>query len=101
MKNLIILSLFLSTSLLSPFSLAGDATTGKTKAASCAACHGSEGVSANPEWPNLAGQKEKYLVNQLREFRDGVRDNALMSPMAKSLSDEDIADISAYYASLK
>ncbi len=79
---------------------AGDPEAGKSKAASCGACHGPEGVSANPEWPNLAGQKEVYLANQLIAFRDGVRENALMSPMASGLSDEDIQDLAAYYAGL-
>jgi len=101
MKHLIIVSLLASTPLLSPVVYAGDANAGKSKSASCAACHGPEGISSNSEWPNLAGQKEKYLVNQLKEFRDGGRENVLMSPMSKSLSDEDIDDISAYYASLK
>jgi len=101
MKHLIIVSLLASTPLLSSVVYAGDASAGKAKSASCAACHGPEGISSNSEWPNLAGQQEKYLVNQLKEFRDGGRENVLMSPMSKSLSDEDIDDISAYYASLK
>jgi len=101
MKTLIISSVIVSIFSLSSSALAGDVAAGKSKAVSCAACHGSDGISANPEWPNLAGQKEKYLVNQLKEFRDGGRNSALMSPMAKPLSDEDIANISAYYASLK
>lgn len=101
MQHLIISSLLIAASLQSSLASAGDAVVGKTKAASCAACHGGEGISSNPEWPNLAGQQEKYLVNQLKGFRDGSRDSALMSPMAKPLSDDDIANISAYYASLK
>lgn len=79
---------------------AADADAGKAKAETCAGCHGAEGISANPEWPNLAGQKAKYLVNQMKAFRDGDRKNALMSPMAASLSDDDIANIAAYYSSL-
>jgi len=101
MENVVTTSLFVSVLLLSSTAIAGDIAAGKSKAASCAACHGSNGISSNPEWPNLAGQQEKYLVNQLKEFRDGGRNNALMSPMAKPLSDDDIANISAYYASLK
>lgn len=80
--------------------VAGDAAAGKSKAASCAACHGAQGVSNNPAWPNLAGQKSLYLVNQLKAFRDGKRNEAVMSPMAKPLSDQDIADIAAFYSSL-
>jgi len=79
---------------------AADVDAGKAKAGSCAGCHGAEGISANPDWPNLAGQKEKYLISQMKAFRDGDRNNALMSPMAKGLSDEDIANIAAYYSSL-
>jgi len=101
MKHVVMSRLLVLTALISTVADAGDIAAGKTSAVSCAACHGSAGVSANPEWPNLAGQKEKYLIKQLKGFRDGSRDSALMSPMAKSLSDDDIANISAYYASLK
>ncbi|MEZ5541375.1 MAG: cytochrome c [Pseudomonadota bacterium] len=80
--------------------LAGDAEAGKTKAAACAGCHGPEGVSSNPMWPNLAGQKEGYLVKQLKAFRDGTRTDPMMSPMAKPLSDEDIDNLAAYFSSL-
>jgi len=80
---------------------AGDKVAGKAKAASCAGCHGATGVSANPMWPNLAGQKEAYLVKQLKAFKDGSRKDPMMSPMAKPLSDKDIANIAAYYGSLK
>lgn len=99
MKNLIILCILPIISLSSNL-YAADASAGKAKSASCAACHGGEGISANPEWPNLAGQKEKYLVGQLKAFRDGTRKNSLMSSMAKGLSDEDVADLAAFYASL-
>ena len=101
MKHQIVLSLLVSTWLQSPLALASDVVAGKSKAASCAACHGGEGVSSNPEWPNLAGQKAKYLALQLKAFRDGGRDSPLMSPMAKPLSNDDIDNISAYYTSLK
>jgi cytochrome c553 len=80
--------------------LAGDAEAGKAKAASCAGCHGAEGVSSNPMWPNLAGQKEGYLVKQLKAFRDGVRSDPMMTPMAKPLSDADIENLAAYFSSL-
>jgi len=79
---------------------AGDAAAGKTKSATCAACHGADGISPNDLWPNLAGQKEGYLVAQLKAFRDGGRANPMMAPMAAALSDGDIADLAAYYASL-
>ena len=79
---------------------AGDAAAGKARAASCAACHGANGISNNDLWPNLAGQKEGYLKAQIIAFRDGVRQNAMMAPMVAGLSDEDAANIAAYYASL-
>ena len=80
---------------------AGDAAAGKARAAACASCHGAEGISANPLWPNLAGQKDAYLVKQLKAFRDGVRSDPMMSPMAKPLSDADIDNLAAYFSSLK
>jgi cytochrome c553 len=80
---------------------AGDVAAGKAKTGMCAACHGVAGISAVPMYPNLAGQKEAYTVNQLKAFKAGTRKNAIMGPMAMGLSDEDIANIAAYYASLK
>lgn len=80
---------------------AGDAAAGKAKTAMCSACHGAAGISAIPMYPNLAGQKEAYLAQQLKNFRSGERKNAVMGPMAMALSDDDIANISAYYSSLK
>jgi cytochrome c553 len=80
--------------------LAGDAAAGKGKAAMCAACHGAEGVSMNPMWPNLAGQQEVYLAKQMKDFRDGRRQDPTMAPMAAALSDTDIDDLAAYFASL-
>ncbi|MGD8673328.1 MAG: cytochrome c [Thiogranum sp.] len=82
-------------------SAAGDAAAGKAKAAVCAGCHGANGISMAPIYPNLAGQKEAYLVAQLKAFRDGSRANAIMAPMAKPLSDADIDNLAAYYSSLK
>ncbi len=78
---------------------AGDAAAGKAKSASCAGCHGADGNSANPEWPNLAGQGHAYLVKQLHDFKGGKRENATMAPMAAPLTDEDMQDLAAYFAS--
>lgn len=77
----------------------GDPAAGKTKSALCAACHGAEGVSPNDLWPNLAGQKQAYLVKQMKAFRDGVRNDPMMSPMSKALTDTDIDDLAAYFNS--
>ena len=81
--------------------IAGDAAAGKAKAASCAACHGAQGISAIPTYPNLAGQKEAYLVKQMKAFKDGTRTDATMNAMAKPLSDADMANIAAHYAGMK
>ncbi|MFG1488002.1 cytochrome c [Oceanospirillum sp. HFRX-1_2] len=82
---------------------AGDAAAGKTKAAVCAACHGANGVSMVPMYPNLAGQKAQYLENALKAYKAGQRGGAtaaLMTPQAANLSDQDIADLAAYFSSL-
>lgn len=79
---------------------AGDPAAGKAKSATCAGCHGINGNSSNPLWPNLAGQQEQYLAKQMKAFRDGQRADPMMAPMAAGLSDQDIEDLAAYYASL-
>jgi cytochrome c553 len=79
-----------------PF-LHGKADAGATKAAVCAACHGPNGNSANPEWPRLAGQSAVYIAEQLRLFRSGVRNNPVMKPLAAGLSDQDIDDLAVYF----
>jgi len=80
---------------------AADAAAGKNKTMSCAGCHGSEGISQAGMFPNLAGQHAEYLESALKQYRDGDRENDMMTPMAKGLSDDDIKDIAAYYARLK
>ena len=82
-----------------PAQAEGDAAAGQTKAAVCAACHGPDGNSANPEWPSLAGQHASYLVSQLEAFKSGARQNVLMSPMAMPLSEQDMADLAAWFSS--
>ena len=80
---------------------AGDAAAGKAKAAACSSCHGANGISPNPLWPNLAGQKDGYIMKQLKAFRAGTRTDPMMSPMAKPLTDADIDNLAAYFSSLK
>jgi len=75
----------------------GDAARGATKALVCSACHGPNGNSTSPEWPRLAAQSAVYIVEQLRLFRSGVRDNPVMKPLAGTLTDQDIDDIAVYY----
>lgn len=80
---------------------AGNAAAGQTKSTVCHACHGPTGKAVQPIYPNLGGQYADYLVKSLKEFRDGTRQNAIMSGFAANLSDADIEDISAWYASQK
>ncbi|WP_426359071.1 c-type cytochrome [Pseudocolwellia sp. HL-MZ19] len=89
------------TALIASPVFAGDIAAGKAKTAVCAACHGAMGVSAIPMYPNLAGQKEAYLAKQLKDFKAGNRKDPVMAPMAMGLSDADIANVAAYYASIK
>lgn len=90
-----------ATVIMSSSAFAGDAAAGKAKAMMCAGCHGPEGISVGPMFPNLAGQKEAYLVKQLKDFKAGTRKNPIMDPMASSLSDTDIANLAAHFSSLK
>jgi len=76
----------------------GDASAGATKAATCTACHGLNGNSVNPEWPVLAGQNAAYLRDQITRFRTGKRNNPLMQPMVQNLTDQDVADLAAFYS---
>jgi cytochrome c553 len=78
---------------------AGDPAAGEQKSQVCAACHGPGGQSANPIWPHLAGQHAEYTAKQLHDFKAGRRKNEQMSPMAAPLSEQDIADLAAYFAS--
>lgn len=97
MRNLlIILSLALG---LAHSAVAGDAAAGKNQTMVCSACHGADGNSAAPTFPKLAGQGEKYLVKQLRDIRDGARPIPTMAGQLTGKSDEDLADIAAFYAS--
>lgn len=80
---------------------AGNAEAGQTKAATCIACHGPDGNSPNPIWPKLAGQSASYIMDQLGKFKSGARQDPLMSPMAAPLSDEDVADLAAFFSSQK
>lgn len=80
---------------------AGDAAAGRRKALQCQTCHGLDGLSKLPEAPHIAGQPEPYLIKSMTEYRSGARQNEMMSLVAKELSDQDIADLAAYYASIE
>ncbi len=78
----------------------GSAEAGKARALTCTACHGPEGNSSSPMWPNIAGQNAPYILAQLQAFKSGARKNPLMSSQAMLLSDEDMANLAVYFESL-
>lgn len=86
---------------LGPAEAAGDVKAGRADAKKCELCHGLDGVSKLAEAPNLAGQNEQYLVEQLQAFKGGARQNDMMSLIAQQLSDKDIGDLAAYYAAIE
>lgn len=86
---------------LAPAALAADARAGRQTAIVCQACHGLDGLSKNPEAPNLAGQLETYLVKALNDYRSGARKNDSMNIVAKDMKDEDIANVAAYYSGIE
>jgi len=95
------LALALAATSASP-AYAGDARAGRQKVAGvCQACHGIDGLSKNPEAPNLAGQLPNYLAKATSEYREGTRKNEAMNIVTKELTDQDVADIAAYYASIQ
>ena len=98
-----LLTFFVFGSLLSVTATAQDAAVeaGKAKSATCSACHGADGNSVNPDWPSLAGQHAAYLVKQLKAFKNGDRVNVIMKPFADMLTDEDMADLAAYFSAQK
>lgn len=99
MKKLIALAALLG---LLPFTAsAQDAAAGKQKAQVCAACHGADGNSTDPQYPVLAGQTARYLYMQIRDFKEGRRTDPQMSPFAQELSRKDMFDLAAYYAAQK
>ncbi len=112
MKHILIVALaglvtsLSATALADGHELTGDPAAGKAKSATCVACHGADGNSSNPEWPKLAGQGEAYLLKQLMNFKadpdsPNHRSNASMNGMVMPLSEQDMADLAAYYASQK
>lgn len=78
----------------------GSIANGKTKAATCFACHGADGNGIDPQYPRLAGQYNLYLQQVLHEYQDGRRNNPIMKGFAATLSEQDIEDVSAYFSSL-
>ena len=95
------LALFAAAVLFSGAAAAGDSRAGRAKAAACAVCHGQAGLSAVPNAPHLAGQPAFYLEEQLRSYRDGKRRHEQMNVVARPLSDTDIADLAAWFSSIR
>lgn len=79
----------------------GDASVGKKKSTPCAVCHGAEGVSPSPEFPNLAGQYADYLESAMKHYKNGKRKNPIMQAQVLGLSQKDMMDLAAYFASLR
>ncbi|MEN5149053.1 c-type cytochrome [Pseudomonas orientalis] len=99
--NKLIVSLLLTLGITGVAHAAGDATAGQAKAAVCGACHGPDGNSPAPNFPKLAGQGERYLAKQMHDIKDGKRVVLEMTGLLANSSDQDIADIAAYFASQK
>ncbi|GLQ45692.1 hypothetical protein GCM10007862_07430 [Dyella lipolytica] len=83
-----------------PLLASGNADNGKTKAAACFACHGTDGNAVDPQYPRLAGQYNEYIQQSLHEYKDGRRNNPIMKGFAGTLSDQDIEDLAAYFSSM-
>ncbi|WP_241242401.1 c-type cytochrome [Thalassotalea sp. G2M2-11] len=99
MKN-VLMSIVIGLGMLSHANaFEGDAAAGKTKAATCAGCHGANGIGIMGAYPNLAGQHADYIVKQLKAFKAGDRADPVMAPMAAALSEQDMQDVAAYFAS--
>lgn len=96
----IVLAALLSLSL-PALAASGDTEAGRKKSAPCAACHGANGVSPSPEFPNLAGQYNDYLQTALTHYKNGKRKNAIMQAQVANLSPRDILDLAAYFSSQK
>jgi len=79
----------------------GDAEAGHKKSQPCQACHGQNGMSVGPDFPNLAGQNEDYIVHVLKHYKNGKRKNPIMQGQVANLSDKDILDLAAYFSSLQ
>lgn len=97
MKARVLITFFIALSAFALSAYAQDIEAGKKKAEACAACHGADGNPVAPMFPALAGQNARYIYLQLKDYKDGRRKNAMMSPMATNLSKEDMFDLAAYF----
>lgn len=99
LKQIVVVFSMLAASMLSVASAEADVEAGKARSAACAGCHGVDGNSLVGQFPKLAGQSAAYIVKQLQDFKSGARANAIMAGMSASLSQQDMENIAAYYAS--
>lgn len=99
MKTAISLMILAASAVSVPLAVAGDAAAGKAKSTVCASCHGADGNSTIPANPRLAGQYETYLYRALTQYKSGARKNPVMAGMVAGLSDDDMRDLAAFYAS--
>ena len=81
--------------------MAGDAAAGKAKSEACTSCHGMNGKSTNPNNPSLAGQKKNYLIKAMKDYKEGKRQDPMMSSMMSGLSDADMENLAEFYSSVK
>ena len=88
-----------ATAAASAFAASGNAEAGHKKSTPCQACHGPNGISVSPAFPNLAGQNVDYIQEALRQYKDGRRTNPIMKGQAANLSERDVEDLAAYFSS--
>lgn len=97
--NKLLISLVVTLGLATGAQAAGNAEAGKTLSVACGACHGADGNSLAPSFPKLAGQGERYLLKQLKDFKSGTRANPIMAGQVAGLNEQQMADLAAFYAS--
>jgi cytochrome c553 len=100
LSNILLASLFMLVFSVSSVSAGGNIEDGKEKSAVCASCHGFDGISPAAIYPHIGGQYADYLLHSLRGYKSGERQNIIMQGMVMALSDDDLKDLAAYYASL-
>ena len=88
----------LASACVTAYAASGDPEAGMKKSTPCQACHGPKGISVSPDFPNLAGQNEDYIVASLHHYKDGHRKNPIMQGQVANLTERDIRDLAAYFS---
>jgi cytochrome c553 len=101
MTRTILFAAALVAAILPASAASGDPEVGRKKSTPCAACHGANGVSPSPDFPNLAGQHPDYLEAALRHYKNGKRKNPIMQAQVANLSNKDMLDLAAFFSSQK